>query len=277
VVLLALLQEGHALAHQGVEQDHAGLSAGQLACGVEGLQHGGQVVAVDPLHMPAEGGPLVGERLETQHLAGGAVRLLVVDIDEADEVAQPLVGGGHGRLPSGTFVELAVGHRVVDEGRVALVAKPQSHAHRDRQALAQRAAGHLHARRVGRHAGHGQTAVVAAVGLQLALGDDAGFDQRRIESDRVVPVRKQEAVAAFPFGLVRSQAQRVAIGHCQHIGPAQGLADVALALDLTHAQGVAPDPVGAPGQLGQCLGGCIHWEFSLRIGGRAHLKMAAGT
>ena len=99
--------------------------------------------------------------------------------------------------------QLAVGHRVVDEGRRSLLLQAERHADGDRQALAERAAGHLHARRVGRHARHRQAAVVAAVGLELVLRNDAGLDQRRVERDRVVAVRQQEAVAPLPLRVVR--------------------------------------------------------------------------
>ena len=107
-------------------EDDARLGFLQRARRVEGGHHGGQVVAVDALHVPAEGGPLVGQRLEAQHLARGAVGLLVVDVDQADQVGEAVVGGAHRGLPGRAFVELAVGHRVVDEGRVALV--PQRRA-----------------------------------------------------------------------------------------------------------------------------------------------------
>jgi hypothetical protein len=69
--------------------------------------------------MPAEGGPFVGQRLEAQPCRR-AVGLLVVDVDQADQVAQPVVGGGQRGLPGRALVQLAVGHGVVDEGVAAL-------------------------------------------------------------------------------------------------------------------------------------------------------------
>ena len=239
-----------------------GLRFRERARPVEGVEHRGQVVAVDALHVPAEGGPLVGQRLEAEHLARRAVGLLVVDVDQADQVVEPVVRGAHRRLPGRALVELAVGHRVVDEGRVLLLLQPQRHADADRQALAERAAGDLHARRVGGHARHRQAAVVAAVGLELALGNDAGLDQRRVVRDRIVAVRQQEAVAAFPFGFVGAVVHRMAVGHGQHVGPAERLADVALALHLAHAQRVAADAVGGLHQ----LGGCTHRGLLEKVG-----------
>ena len=75
------------------------------------------------------------------------------------------------------------------------------------EAVAERAAGDLHARRVGGHARHRQAAVVGAVGLELVLGQDAGLDQRRVERDGVVADREQEAVAPLPVRVVRPVAQ----------------------------------------------------------------------
>ncbi len=63
---------------------------------IEGGDDGRQVVAIHALHMPAEGGPLVGQRLEAHDLPGGAVGLLVVDVDQADQVRP----AGGGRRPS---------------------------------------------------------------------------------------------------------------------------------------------------------------------------------
>ena len=57
-------------------------------------------------------------------------------------------------------------------GRIALLAAARAPCRqRSASPMPERAAGDLHARRVGGHAGHRQAAVVAAVGLQLGLGD----------------------------------------------------------------------------------------------------------
>jgi hypothetical protein len=63
-----------------------------------------------------------------------------------------------------------------------------------------------------------------------------------------VAVREQEAVAALPLGLVGAELERMAVGDGEDVGPAERLADVALALHLAHAQGIAPDAVGARGE-----------------------------
>ena len=56
-------------------------------------------------------------------------------------------------------------------------------------------------------------------------------------------VRQQEAVAAFPMGIFGAQVHGVAVSHGEHIGVAQRLSDVALALYFAHAQGIAANTV----------------------------------
>ena len=126
----------------------------------------------------------------------------------------------------------------------SLHAQAQRLAHRDRQALPEGSTGDLHAWRVGGHAGHRQAAVIRAVGLQLLLGQHAGFEQCRVQRDRIVAVGEQETVPAFPLRLGSAQVHGVAVGDSQDVRPAQGLADIALALHFTHAQREAPDPPG---------------------------------
>ena len=62
-------------------------------------------------------------------------------------------------------------------------------------------------------------------------------------SDRVVAGGEQEPVPFCPLGVVRVEPELVRIGSGQHVGRAEGLADVALALDFAHGQGMVPDPV----------------------------------
>ena len=106
-------------------------------------RHGVDVVAVDPLGVPAEGLELGQQRLEAQHLGRGAVGLHVVDVDDGDQVVELVVPGRHRRLPDRALVELAVGEQAVDEGRRLLALQRQAEADRERQAVAQRAAADL--------------------------------------------------------------------------------------------------------------------------------------
>lgn len=79
------------LAHAGVEDDDAGLRIGQRAGGVEGRDDGIEVVAIDALAVPAEGLAFLGERFRGQQLRRFSVRLLVVEVDEADQVVEAVM------------------------------------------------------------------------------------------------------------------------------------------------------------------------------------------
>ena len=194
--------------------------------------------------MPAERREPVLQRLEAGHLGRWTVGLLVVDVDDADQVIELVVARRPGALPDRALAQLAVREQAVDEGVRLLALQPQAEPDSERQPVAERAAGDLHARRVGRHAGHGQAAVVGAIGLHFVLGNDAGLDQRRVERDGVVADREQEAVAALPLRVVRAVAHGMEVRHREHVGDAERLGDVALALHLAHEQCFSPDAVG---------------------------------
>ena len=133
-----------------------------------------------------------------QHPGGGAVGLQSVHVDHAQQVAQAVVGRGHRGLPGGALVEFAVAHHVDHAGGVALEPQAQGHADGDAEAVAQGAAGDLHAGGVGAHPGHRQPGVVGAVGVQLLDGEDAGLGQSGVLGDGVVAHGQQHPVPAVP-------------------------------------------------------------------------------
>ena len=126
----------------------------------------------------------------------------------------------------------------------ALVPQAQRHPDRDGQAVAQRSAGDLHSRCVAGHSGHRQPGAVGAVAVEFGDVDDAGFGQRGVQPDGVVPGRQQEPVAVRPVRVVGAVAQLVGVDRGQHVGGAEGLTDVALALGLAHVQRVVAHAVG---------------------------------
>ena len=74
--------------------------------------------------------------------------------------------------------------------------------------------------------------------------DDSRFGQRRVQPDGVVTGRQQESIPLCPVRIVGTVSQLVGVDRCQHIGGAEGLADIALALGLAHVQHVVTHPVG---------------------------------
>ena len=239
-------QQRHAAADLGVAQDDRGCSgfAGLLGDPVEGAQQRVDVVAVDALDVPAERRPFVGDRFDAQHPGGGAVGLQGVDVDHRGQVAQPVMACAHRRLPRRALVELTVGEEVEDPRRRTLVTQPQGHADRDGQAVAQRAAGDLHAGGVAGHSRHRQPGPVGAVGVEFVDVDDAGFGQRGVQPDGVVTGRQQEPVPALPVRILGAVAQLVGVDGGEHVGGAEGLPDVALALGLAHVEDVVAHAVG---------------------------------
>ena len=71
-----------------------------------------------------------------------------------------------------------------------------------------------------------------------------GLGQRGVEGDGVVADGEQEPVAVGPVRVLGPVAELVGVDHGEHVGDAERLADVALALHLAHVQRVAADAVG---------------------------------
>src|ERR1700745_3688700 len=86
MALLTLLQEWNALPHQRIRDNHSGPWFGMQPGGIESCDHRIEIVAVDPLHEPAEGHELVDQRLESHDLRRRTVRLLIVDVDDSYQI-----------------------------------------------------------------------------------------------------------------------------------------------------------------------------------------------
>ena len=161
------------------------------------------------------------------------------------EVAELVVDGAHGRLPGRALVELAVGEEVDRPATSSpgAAARAPSRPRRCRP-WPERAAGDLHSRGVGGHAGHRQPGVVGPVGVELGDGDDPGLGEGGVQADGVVAGGQQEPVAALPVRVVGAVAELVGVDGGEHVGGTEGLADVALALRLAHVQDVVAHAVG---------------------------------
>jgi hypothetical protein len=266
MALFARFEERHALAHQRVGNDHARLRFGMGHRPVERFTDSVEIVAVDALHMPAEGFQLGRQRFEIGDLAGGAIGLHAVDIDNGDQVVEPEMGSRQDSLPDRSLVEFAIGKQGVDPAGRLLGLEAEAFANRNRQAKAQRPARHFHAGRIGGHSRHRQTAVIAPIGVEFAVGNDPGLDQRGIKRDRVMAVGQQEPVTAVPCGVVGPVVHGMEIGDRQHIGDVQRLGDVALALHRAHQHGIAADLIGVIGKRPVRTMGFGHGWACLRSG-----------
>ena len=96
------------------------------------------------IHVPAEGAPLIGQRLDRHHVLHAEIVLQVVAVHDHREVVELPLGGRHGRLPDGSFLALTVAdhhpHMVVFLAQLA----GERHAQPGRNTLAERPSGHVH-------------------------------------------------------------------------------------------------------------------------------------
>ena len=218
--------EGNALALGGVHDDTGGL----FAFGVEGV-HGGLdlvvVVAVDGQHVEVEGFHLLFQRLAAHDRLGAAVDLQAVAVQEHAQVGKLIVGGKHEGLPALAFLHLAVAHDGKDVDGLARVLGTQGHAAGGRDALAQAAGGHIHARGLV-HVGVAlQIAADLAQGLEVFHREVTALGQRCIQCRGGMALGQHQTVAV---GLLRVLRVNV---HFHEIEVAQQFGDVQTAARMT--------------------------------------------
>ncbi len=163
VVVALHVGDALALDRVGDDRDRPAVAAAGL---VEHAQDVGDVVAVDLEHPPAEGGPLgdelagsLGRRPAVRSVAGPAVLLELVVVDDRDEVVEAVAGRRHGRLPDLALLALAVAEHDVGPAGASRQARAEGHAHPGRDAHAERAGRHVEAGQ----AGHVRVALEARV------------------------------------------------------------------------------------------------------------------
>ena len=217
----------------------SGLCRAGSAC--EGIEQRGVIVAIDLDDVPAEGAPLVRQRLEIVGLGDGGALLQAVAVDDQGQVGELAVAGGHRRLPVAAFLQLAVAGD--DEGaEIGAVHLPgDGDADRDRQAVAERPG-------IGLDAGN-VVAVRMAVQLRQRLHvggqhierDEAGLGQRRVERAGAVALAQDEAVAAGIARPLRIVAQHAEIEGRQNVGDRHVAAGMAKLRLEHHRQRAAAD------------------------------------
>src|SRR3990172_4209057 len=176
----AVLHERHALALDGVSDDNA-RAGRRRSRALQRLDDLVLVVAVDLLHLPAEGAPLIGERLLAHDVDDEAVVLDAVAVDDRREVGEAVVRRRHRRLPALALIQLAVAEEAVDAVVAPVEPRRQALADRGGKPLAERAARHL-------DAGDGpglavalQAAVQLAERKQLLEGEVAALGEEGVE------------------------------------------------------------------------------------------------
>ena len=237
-----------ALALLRARDDHGRL-AGRLArLGVGGVDRG-VVVAVDRDRVPAERlGPLdVAVEVPADHRLARLAE--AVDVDDRGQVVEPVEGGVLERLPHRALGHLGVAAQAPHAvGQAVELLARERHADRDRQALAERAGGHVDPRddrdRVALELG-----AERAERQQLLVGDRAGRLEHRVVQrrrvalgeDQVVVVRVLRVLVVEPEVLLHQDRHQVGRRHrgrrvagVGRRGGADGV-DAQLLAELAHA------------------------------------------
>ena len=143
-------------------------------------------------------------------------RGVVVDHDRG-EAAEPEPAGELHRLPVAALVELGVADQADTRAPGARAPQAERRAHRDGQAVPERAARDLHARDEQAIGVIAQRRVEAAEAGQAVDVDEALGGQDRVVGGRAVALGEQEAVALGIVGGARVQAQDAVVEDPQHV------------------------------------------------------------
>src|SRR5204862_8259933 len=98
------------------------------------------VVAVHLARVPPERAPALYERLEAEHVARVAERLLPVDVDDRRQAGEAPVTREHRRLPRRALVALGVAQQAVDAPLRCVESRGERGSAGGREPLAERAA-----------------------------------------------------------------------------------------------------------------------------------------
>src|SRR6185312_16443373 len=125
------LHAADAAALDGVGDDHLRATLAGRFEPIERAEDGGEVVAVDALHVPAEAAEAIGQRLDLHDLLGRTVDTELVAVDDADQALQTEMTGGHRGFPDLAFGELAVAEHAVHPIGPLLHPRGERHAEAD--------------------------------------------------------------------------------------------------------------------------------------------------
>ena len=152
------------------------------------------VVAVDLDRVPAEGAQPSGVDVEIPLVARRAGLAEAVDVDDRDQVVEPVEAALGERLPHRALGHLAVAAQHPDSAVEALeLLGRERHADADRQALAERAGGDIDPRQDRRRVTL-EPAAAAAVGEELLFVDRADREQDRVVQRRRVALGEDQVI-----------------------------------------------------------------------------------
>ena len=156
----------------------------------------GNVMAVDLDRLPAEATRPVGVGVQVPAVHRLAGLAEPIDVDDGRQVVQLPEAGGLERLPHRALGHLRVAAQAPDVvGQPVEVLSGVRDADRDRQALAQRAGGHVHPGQDWRRMPL-DPAPQLAEGEHLLVTDGAGRLEHRVQQRRGVALREDQVVIA---------------------------------------------------------------------------------
>ena len=202
---------------------------------------GYDIVAVHHVHVPAEGTPAVFHGRERQDVLRVTERLLPVQVDDGDQVRQPVVGREHHRLPEGALVALGIADERESPPPRPLQLGRQRGAGRDRQPLPERAGREVDPSQ-GAFGVDAEQRFVGAVGVELLLGQPAPQEQRRVDREDRVAFADDETVAVRIIGV--QPRKDPSVERRNDVGDRQRRADVPDVRPLRLLEDDAPDAGG---------------------------------
>src|SRR3989338_68125 len=130
-----------------------------------------------------------------------------IDVDDADEIIEPVKGSRLHRLPHRAFRHLAVAQENVGlKGQLVALGR-ERHADAHRQSLPQRACRHLGKGEVHRRVAFEARAEFAKC-IELLFRESACDRPERIKKRRGVPFREDEAVVVVIFWMLHVEAEK---------------------------------------------------------------------
>ncbi|MBA7711010.1 hypothetical protein ES703_119960 [subsurface metagenome] len=108
-----VFHEGHALALDCIGDNHRGLILDPPGLG-KGSQDPAEGMAVNLNNMPVESPVFIRQGLDAHNILHPAVNLKPVAVYNTAQIVQPIMSGGHHRLPGIALLLLSVSHDAVD-------------------------------------------------------------------------------------------------------------------------------------------------------------------
>ena len=247
-----VFQEVDALALEGAGDDGDGLVF-DFRGEIERFEDVFQIVAVNLIGLPAEGGEAAGVDGGVVLVHGGVALAQAVDVHQSDQVVELVVTGKGGCFPHRSFRGLAIAHENIDAVAGPVVLGGPGHARAHTQPLAQRAGGY--GRRSEARGGMAfELAAQLAERQQLLGGKQPGLSPGGVENGGGVALGEYEAVVAGMGRVGGVVAHDVEEERADQVGRGQATGGVAGAGGGGGAQGMDAQ---AGGLLAQQLNGLV--------------------